>query len=125
MLIAVTCMSVFLAGCVQNTGDKPDSYKGIRWISTDYSFRFTPDDDCKGVYKYNDKKYNIQMIFSPNTVIAVDKDKNDTQLFDADWKYEDDKKLFIYNVSFNSDAYKEMKDNFFEFITLHQEKLEK
>lgn len=125
MLIAVTCFSMLLVGCVNNGGAKPDSYKGITWTSSDYSFRFTPDDDCKGIYKYNEKKYNIQAVFSANTLVVVDVDKNDTQLFDADWKYEDEEKLYIYNISFNTDAYKEMKNNLLEFITLHQEKIKK
>ena len=125
MLAAITLMGVMLAGCVQNTGSKPDSYKGIRWVSSDYSFRFTPDDDCKGVYKFNDKKYNIQLVFAPSTVVAVDKDKNDTQLFDGQWKYEEGGKLYIYDVVFNTKAYKEMEKNFLEFIMLHKEKLEK
>ncbi len=125
LLIALTCMSI-LAGCVQNTGDKPDSIKGIEWNSPDYSMRFQPDNDCKGTYKFNDKKYNIQVVFSPNTLVVNDTDKNDTQLFIADWKYEDgNKKLYIYNIEFNTDAYKEMKQNFMEFIKLKQEKLSK
>ncbi len=123
MLIVVTCMSMLLVGCVQNTGSKPDSFKGIRWTSSDYSFRFTPQDDCKGTYKFNNKKYNIKLVFAPNNVIVYDVDKNNVQLFDADWKYEKGEKLYIYNVSFNTEAYKELKDNYLEFIMLHKEKI--
>ncbi|MCR5653073.1 MAG: hypothetical protein K6F88_04655 [Ruminococcus sp.] len=122
ILIVTICMSMLLVGCVQNTGDKPDSYKGIVWTSSDYSFRFDPEKDCKGVYKFNDKKYNIQLVFDPKMVIAYDTDKNNTQLFNADWKYEEKDNLYLYNISFNTEVYKEMKDNYMEFIMLHQEK---
>lgn len=123
VVIAATCLTLLFTGCVNNTGDKPDSFKGITWTSSDYSFRFTPQDDCKGTYKFNGKKYNIKLVFSPKMVIAYDTDKHNIQLFDSDWKYEDGDKLYLYNISFNTKAYKEMKDNFLEFIMLHKEKI--
>ena len=124
-LAAVICMSVLLVGCTGLYDKSPDEYTGIRWISSDYSIRFTPDDGCKGSYYFNDKKYNLRFDFDGSSVTAYDTDNNDTRLFWADWTYEENERLSIYHISFNKADYKEMENNYMEFITLKQESLEK
>lgn len=122
---AVLLIGVIFAGCVQNSGDKPDSFKGIRWVAPDYSMKFVPQEECKGTLTFDSTKYNVQFVFAPNTVEVLDTDKNNTQLFFADWKYEDDgSRLYIYNIMYNTEKYKEFKDDYVEFIKMNQEKIQ-
>jgi hypothetical protein len=117
MLIAM------FTGCSPSYNKTPDKYKNMRWIAPDYSFMINPTDNCKGYYKYNDKKYNIRAIFENTYISIVDTDNKDTEMFFANWSYDKDEHLYIYNISFRADNYKELKDNFAEFVTLNQEAL--
>ncbi len=129
LLAVLLCVGAMLTGCTNNAGERPDSYSGIRWISSDYRIRFTPDDGCKGSYYYGDKKYNLRFEFDSSSVIAYDLEKkdengNDVRFFWADWSYEDDGKLTLLHISFNKSEYKEIENDKTEFITLKQEALE-
>ena len=127
VLVALVCMSALLVGCTDNSGDRPDSYSGIRWISPDYRIRFTPDDGCKGSYysgETEETKDNLRFEFDGSTVTAYCTDKNDARFFWADWSYEENGRLAFYHISFNTDEFKEMKNDKTEFITLKQEPLE-
>ena len=124
-LSLILCISALLTGCVQNVGERPDSFTGVRWISPDYSMRFTPEDDCKGSIYINEVKYNIQLEFESNWLTVYDTGKNNNKLFTADWMYEENERLYIYNISFNKDDYSELKGILIEFITLRKEKLDK
>lgn len=127
-LAVILCVGAVLCGCAPRYDKSPNQYEGIRWISYDYSFSFTPDDDCKGYYKYGDTKYNIQLTFESARFTAVDVDKGDTELFHGEWNYEKnvngDDNLYLYNISFNKDDYEEFESNFAEFVSLKQESLE-
>ena len=123
--LIVACLGALLVGCTGVPDKRPDEYSGIRWISPDYSIRFTPDDGCKGSYYFNDKKYNLRFEFDSTSVNAYDTDNNDACLFYASWTYEENERLYLYNISFDKEKYKEMKNNYMEFITLKQESLEK
>lgn len=118
----VVAVGVVFSGCTPVYDKSPDQYSKIKWVSPDYSFRFNPSDDCKGNYNYKDTKYNIKVEFQNSALTVTDTDKN-KQLFFADWTYEDGEKLYIYNITFNTKDYKELEDNYAEFVRLHQEKL--
>lgn len=118
----VVAVGVVFSGCTSVYDKSPDQYSKIKWVSPDYSFRFNPSDDCKGNYNYKDTKYNIKVEFQNSALTVTDTDKN-KQLFFADWTYEDGEKLYIYNITFNTKDYKELEDNYAEFVRLHQEKL--
>ena len=128
LLLALSlCAGILLCGCTPKAEKTPDKYEKIRWISYDYSFCINPSDDCKGYYKFGDKKYNIQVTFESTRVTAVDTDNSGKELFNGDWMYEknDDGEdtLFIHNISFNTKDYSDLKTNYAEFVTLRQEKL--
>lgn len=124
-LAAVLCMSVMLVGCTGSYDKSPAEYTGVRWIAPDYSIRFTPDDGGKGTYYFNEKKYNVRFDFDGDSFTVYDTDKNDTRLFEGDWTYEENERLYLFNISFNKNDYKEMKENYMEFITLRTEQIEK
>ncbi len=124
-LTAVLLICACLAGCVQNTGKRPDEFKGIKWVAPDYSMKFEPQNECKGTLTFNTKKYNVQFKFEANTLEVVDTDNNNERLLFADWKYEDDgSRLYIYNIMYNTEKYKEFKDDYVEFIKMNQEKIQ-
>lgn len=122
-LAVLVCACAALAGCTPSYGKSPAEYKKIRWSAPDYSFIINPADDCKGSYTFDGKKYKIRAEFDHDMMTAYDTEKNDAELFNAQWKYEDDEKLFIYGIIFNTADYKEFKDNYSEFVRLNQEKL--
>lgn len=120
-IAALMCVCFIFSGCTGNFDKSPDQYKKIRWITPDYSFRIYPDNNCKGTYKFNNKKYNIQAKFTGSVVYVYDTDNKNTELFNADWMYEDGN-LHIYSINFNKKAYKAFETNYAEFVDLHQEK---
>ncbi len=126
LFVAVLCITALACGCSPGYDKSPAEYKNIRWISYDYSFCIKPDDDCKGFYTFNDKKYNIKVTFDGSTLTATDTDKN-KELFNADWMYEkganDKETLYIHNIAFNKSDYKEMENNLAEYVTLKQDKV--
>ncbi len=119
VLIAV---SVLFAGCSPAYDKSPDQFTKIRWSAPDYSFIINPSDGCKGTYKFNDTKYNIKAEFDGSHIIVQDTDKN-KELFFGEWMYDDEDRLYVYNLSFNTDDYKDLKSNFAEFVTLNREPL--
>ncbi len=123
--IAVTALvfvCVILSGCTGTYDKSPDQIKKARWVTPDYSFIINPTDDCKGSYKFGDTKYNIKVEFKNSNLTVFDTDNKNTELFSADWMYED-KDLYIYNISFNTKDYKDFKTNYSEFVTLKKEKI--
>lgn len=118
----ILVLSAALTGCKPTYNKSPDQYSKVRWYAPDYSFRFTTSDDCKGTYKFGDNKYNIQVKFDGSFVYVTDTDKN-KELFNADWTYEDDERLYIYNITYNTKDYKELKDNYAEYVTMSKEKV--
>lgn len=126
-IVAMLCVCAVLSGCTPSYDKTPDKYKKIRWITYDYSFCINPTDDCKGFYKFNDKKYSIKATFESSRLTAVDTDNKDTELFTADWMYETNdsgnQTLYIYNIMFNTKDYKELETNYSEHATLKMEKV--
>lgn len=126
-MAAVICVGVLLSGCTPMYDKSPDQYSKIRWITYDYSFKILPSDGCKGTYKFNDKTYNIKAEFESSRVKVVDTDNKNTELFNGDWTYEKNsdgaEQLYIYNISFNTKAYKELDTDYAEHVTLKQEML--
>ena len=126
-LALLLCVGAMFSGCTPSYSKSPDQYKEIRWISYDYSFCIKPADDCTGYYTFDGKKYNIKVNFDASHLTAVDTDNNNTELFNADWKYEDnengDELLYIYNIAFNTKDYEALKTDYAEFVNLKQEKL--
>ena len=123
-LAAIFALSLMLVGCTPASKKSPAEYEGVKWVTPDYSFRFNPEDECKGNYNYNDKKYNIKVEFS-GTKISVKDTDTDKELFDGEWMYEDGNHLYIHSVKYNTEDYEEMKKNYSEFFRLHQESLKK
>jgi hypothetical protein len=115
-------VSLLCAGCTPIYDKSPDQYGKVRWYVPDYSFRFTTSDNCKGTYKFGDTKYNIQVKFDGAFVTVTDTDKN-KEIFNGDWTYEKEERLYIYNISYNTKDYKEFEKNFAEFYTLNKEKV--
>lgn len=122
LITALILTGVLLGGCAPAYDKSPDKYEGIKWVTNDYSFRFNPSDDCKGDYNYQGTKYNIRVEFDGSHVSVKDADK-DKELFYGDWMYEDETHLYIHGIKYNTDDYKELKSDYSEFYTLHQEKL--
>lgn len=123
LVSALICVCVFLSGCTGTYDKAPNEYSKIRWYAPDYSFIIKPDEDCAGSYKFGEKKYNIKAQFNGSNVSIVDTDNKNTELFNAQWTYEDEDKLYIYNIMFNTKDYKEFESNYSEFVRLNQEKL--
>ena len=119
---ALIFVCLILSGCTGTYDKSPDQIKKARWATPDYSFIINPTDDCKGTYKFDGKKYNIKVEFKNSNLTAFDTDNKNTELFNADWMYED-KDLYIYNISFNTKEYKNFKTNYSEFVTLKKEKI--
>ncbi len=122
VVAVLLCVCFVLSGCTGSYDKRPDQYKKIRWVSSDYSFRIYPEDGCTGMYKFNNKKYNIKVKFDKDTLTVYDTDNKNTELFNADWMYKD-KNLYIYGILFNTKKYKDLKTNYSEYVTLHTEKL--
>ena len=126
-LAVILCLSVVLCGCAKKFDKSPNQFEGIRWITYDYSFSINPVDDCKGFYKFDDTKYNIQVKFESSRFTAVDTDKSEAELFNGDWTYEKDssgkEQLYLYNIKFNKDDYEAFEKNYAEFVTLKQEEI--
>ena len=120
-IVLLIALSSVFAGCSPTYDKSPDQYNNVTWYAPDYSFKFTTSDDCKGMYKFGDIKYNIKVSFDGSWVTATDTDKN-KELFNADWTYNDENCLYIYNITFNTKDYKELKDNYAEYVTLNKEK---
>ena len=116
--------SVIAAGCTGNYDKAPDKFEKIRWEANDYSFHFTPDNDCKGKIILNDKTYNIKAVVEGSHLRVMDVDNKDAELFVADWMFEDgEKRLFVYNIFYNTEDYKELEGCYTEFFTLKQGKV--
>lgn len=120
-IAVIIALSVFMAGCTPMYEKSPDQYSKTRWITPDYSFRFTTSDGCKGTYKFGETKYNIKVKFDGSMVTVTETDKN-KELFNGDWTYEENERLYIYNISFNTKDFKELKNNYAEFVSLNKEK---
>lgn len=120
--IAVVMAVASLTGCAGTYDKSPDQYSKIRWYAPDYSFIIKPDEDCTGVYKFDGKTYNIKAVFDGTIVSIVDTSNKNKELFNAQWKYEDENKLYIYNILFNTKDYDEFHKNYAEFVRLNQEK---
>lgn len=116
------CACFMFSGCAGNYDKSPDQYKNVRWITPDYSFSIYTNNDCKGVYKFNNKKYNIKAKFVSSAVYIYDTDNKNAELFNADWMYQDGQ-LHIYGINFNTKKYKEFKTNYAEFVDLQKEKV--
>ena len=121
-LAMMFALSLMLVGCTPASKKSPAEYEGVKWVTPDYSFRFNPEDECKGNYNYNDKKYNIKVEFS-GTKISVKDTDTDKELFDGEWMYEDGDYLYIHSIKFNTSDYEEFEKSFHAFYRLHQEKL--
>lgn len=119
---AVLCICCILGGCAGTNSQTPDQFKNIRWETPDYSFIIYPSDGCKGTYKFNDVKYNIKVNFTESDLTVVDTDKKNTELFYAQWTYQDDN-LYIYDISFNTKDYKAFETNYAEYVSLQKTKL--
>lgn len=125
IISVVMCMGIMLSGCTGTYDKAPDEYKNIRWITPDYSFSIIPSKDCTGKYTFNNTTYDIKAEFSSlNEVTIYDQGKKDSVLFSGLWKYED-KNLYIYDIIYNTDDYKEFKNCYNEYVTLDREKLDK
>lgn len=122
IIALLMAVSVLLCGCTPVFDKSPDEYEGVKWVTPDYSFRFNPSNDCKGNFNYKETKYNIQATFDGSRITVTDTDKNQ-ELFNGDWTYEDGDYLYVYNISYNTSAYEELKHNFSEFFRLNQEAL--
>ena len=116
------CICVFFGGCTASYDKSPDQFKNIRWETPDYSFIINPSDGCKGVYKFNDKKYSIKAVFDGSYLSVKDTANKNTELFNAQWTYDKDE-LYIYDISFNEKSYKEFKENYSEYVKLKKAKL--
>ncbi|MBQ5398998.1 MAG: hypothetical protein IIU14_06155 [Ruminococcus sp.] len=123
----IVCLCALFSGCTPTYDKSPDQYSKIRWITYDYSFCIKPDDGCKGFYKFNDKKYNIQVTFDSSRLTAADIDNKNAELFTADWMYDKNDAgseiLYVYNIMFNKKDYKEFENNFAEHASLKKEKV--
>lgn len=119
---AILCVCCLLGGCAGVNSKTPDQFKNIRWETPDYSFIINPSDSCKGTYKFNDVKYNIKAVFTDTDVTVQDTDKNNRELFYAQWTY-DKENLYIYDITFNTKDYKDFKDNYAEYVSLKKGKL--
>ena len=119
---ALLCVCFVFSGCTGVNDKKPDQFKNIRWETPDYSFIIYPSDGCKGTYKFNDKKYNIKVDFTNTDLTAYDTDNKNTELFYAQWTYNDEE-LYIYDISFNTEKYKDFKENYAEYVSLKKAKL--
>ncbi len=122
VVAALALMLSALAGCANRYDKAPSEYTKIRWITPDYSFSIYPSKECTGSYKFGETTYSIKAEFETSTVIVRDAGNKYTRLFIADWMYKDDD-LYIYNIDYNTKAYKEFETNYSEFYTLSQEKL--
>lgn len=120
----ITCVGIMLTGCAQSDGKAPDEYKNVRWIAPDYSFSIYPGEDCTGKYVFNDTTYEIKAEFDSDKVTVYDKGNKDAELFNALWRYEDSG-LYVYDMMYNTETYKELEDCYSEFIFLNKEKLDK
>lgn len=120
-LAVLFTLSLMLVGCTPSNGKSPADYKGVKWVTPDYSFRFDPENECKGNYNFNDKKYNIQVKFDGTKIYVNDTDSS-KELFNGEWMYEDGEALYIHSIFFNTSDYEEFKNNYNEFYRLHQEK---
>ena len=112
-----------LVGCTPSSGKSPAEYEGVKWVTSDYSFRFNPEDECKGNYNYNDVKYNIKVEFSGTKISVKDTGNDDKELFNGEWMYEDGDYLYIHSINYNTSDYEAFEKNFHAFYRLHQEKL--
>ncbi|MBQ5347942.1 MAG: hypothetical protein IIU39_07825 [Ruminococcus sp.] len=117
----IIAFSAALASCSPIYDKTPDKYSKVRWYAPDYCLRFTTSDGCKGTYKFGDTKYNVQLKFDGSFVTATDTDKK-KEIFNGDWSYEENERLYLYNLTFNSKDFKEFEKNYTEFITLNKEK---
>ncbi len=111
-----------LGGCAQSFDKSPDQYKNIRWETPDYSFIINPSDSCKGIYKFNNKSYNIKVEFDGSYITVKDTDNKNTELFNGQWTY-DDEQLYIYDIQFNKKTYKDFKENYSEYVKLQKGKI--
>lgn len=123
-IAALMCVCFVLSGCTGTYEKSPDQYKKVRWITPDYSFSIYPDNDCKGIYKFNGKKYNIKVKFQSGVAYVYDTDNNNKELFNGDWMY-DKGYLHIYGIMFNKKDYKDFKTNYAEYVDLQKEKYPK
>ena len=123
LVCALIGISAMLSGCTGSYDKTPAEFNKITWTTPDYSLRFTPDDDCKGIYSFDGEKYEIRIEFDSTRVTAYDSKDEDKVFFWADWMYEEGDYLFIYNIRFNTADYKALEDNYYEFLRLHQEKI--
>ena len=122
-VIAVLCMTMLLTACTGTYDKAPYEYTKIRWAAPDYSFTIYPDKDCTGTYKFDNKTYDIKVEFEGAASLTVrDTGNKNERLFVADWMYHD-KDLYIYNIQFNTKAYKAFKENYAEYVTLKKEKV--
>ncbi len=115
-------LSVMLAGCSAPYDKAPNEYSKIRWETQDYSFYFTPDNDCRGIYKYGDKTYNVQVSFDGGRVSVLDVD-GENEMFFGVWSYEENERLCISGIEFNTKDYKEFEDNLSGIIRLKKAKV--
>ncbi len=119
---ALMCICFIFGGCARSYDKSPAEFKNIRWETPDYSFIIKPSDGCKGTYKFNDKKYNIKAEFDGSYLSVKDTDKNNAELFNAQWSYDEDM-LYIYDIQFNTKTYKDFKENYSEYVRLQKGKL--
>ncbi len=122
LVSALAVVSVVLTGCTGTYDKTPDQFSKITWTTSDYSLRFAPDNDCKGRYTFDGKPYDIRLEFGPTRVTAYDADDADKVFFQASWTYEEEDYLYIYDIKFNTNDYKLLKENFVEFLRLYQDK---
>lgn len=121
----ILCLGAFV-GCtkVGDTDKSPNEIDNIKWTTYDYSFSFKTNEDCKGVYTFENTEYDVKVSFESEYVTVTD-NSNNKVLWEGQWQYQEDNKLYIYNVSYNTKDYKDFETNFMEFYTLKMEKIKK
>ena len=120
-LIAALCACMLFTSCTPKYDKSPAEYTNMRWAAPDYSFLIYPDKDCTGTYRFEDTTYNIKVEFATSSLIVRDTGNSDKRLFIADWMYDENDNLYLYNIQFNKDDYKAFEGNFAEIVTLAKE----
>ncbi len=119
----ILCLGTF-AGCTKGSGtDKaPNEMKKTKWTTYDYNFSFNTNEDCKGIYVFDKTNYDVKVSFDSDYITVTD-NSNKKVLWEGQWTYQENNKLYIYNVSYNTKDYKDFETNYMEFYTLKQEKI--
>lgn len=123
-VIAVVMTLCLFTGCTKigNTEKAPSEIKNTKWVTYDCKFSFKTNDNCKGFFAFDKTEFDVAVSFDNDYVTVTDINK-DKVLWDGQWKYEEDNKVYIYNVSYNTKDYPELETDYMEFYTLKMEKI--